>query len=236
MVENLTELVVEGGPALYDPTTTTAPARVEAMFFDLRSRLIQEIELADAIVGCVAWLTDGPILAALAKVPYGVQIVVQKEDFLRPDSPGVGRVDIRRMYEALPRFEMYCMPGIASSLNACCPGNSAPVRCIGAVQESRRNAIARSHHKFCVFLKRVERRNEYYTEEVYDVFVPNRVWTGSFNWTWNASRSLENAVLIDSPKIAERFALEWSKAYAVSEALDWSHQWDDVRQGFRVGT
>jgi len=232
---NLTELVVDGGPALYDPTTTTAPARVEAVFFDLRSRLIQEIERADAIVGCVAWLTDGSILSALAKVPHGVQIVVQKEDFLRPDHPGVGRVDIRRMYEALPRFEMYCLPGIASSLNVCGPGNSAPVRCIGAVQESRRNAIPRSHHKFCVFLQRRETEpNE--DGDRQDYFAPLRVWTGSFNWTWNASRSLENAVLIESPKIAERFALEWSKAYAVSEALDWSHQWDDMRQGFRVGT
>ncbi|HEY6900413.1 MAG TPA: hypothetical protein VI233_07215, partial [Puia sp.] len=36
------------------------------------------------IVGCVAWLTSLPILDALAQCK-NVQILVQKEDFLRPD-------------------------------------------------------------------------------------------------------------------------------------------------------
>jgi hypothetical protein len=37
-----------------------------------------------AIFGCVAWLTLIPILKALSKCD-NVQIIVQKEDFLRPD-------------------------------------------------------------------------------------------------------------------------------------------------------
>jgi hypothetical protein len=38
------------------------------------------------VIGCIAWLTNTKIIQALRKVDQGVQIIVQKEDFLRPDS------------------------------------------------------------------------------------------------------------------------------------------------------
>lgn len=55
------------------------------MFRNLKEELIACIKNADFVFGCVAWLTDFDVLAALAE-KQGVNIAVQKEDFLRPDT------------------------------------------------------------------------------------------------------------------------------------------------------
>ncbi|MGG6325682.1 hypothetical protein ACQ5UC_18795 [Vibrio cholerae] len=57
---------------------------INVYFRDLEKHLISHINKADLVVGAVAWLTSESILDALASVK-NVQIVVQKEDFLRPD-------------------------------------------------------------------------------------------------------------------------------------------------------
>lgn len=63
-------------------------AHATVFFRDLKTRLIEQINRADYVFGCVAWLTDHDILTALGK-KRGVQLLVQKEDFLRPDSDAV---------------------------------------------------------------------------------------------------------------------------------------------------
>jgi len=57
---------------------------IAAHFQDLEGALIRYIAEADAVVGCVAWLTNLNVLRALAS-KFGVSIIVQKEEFLRPD-------------------------------------------------------------------------------------------------------------------------------------------------------
>jgi hypothetical protein len=69
---------------LADPSTRSADGSVEVVFRHIERRLITELSSATIVVGCVAWLTSRPILEALAQT-QGVSIVVQKEDFLRPD-------------------------------------------------------------------------------------------------------------------------------------------------------
>jgi hypothetical protein len=49
-----------------------------------KDRLIRLIRQADIVLGCVAWVTSESILKALAE-KKGVSLIVQKEDFLRPD-------------------------------------------------------------------------------------------------------------------------------------------------------
>jgi hypothetical protein len=51
------------------------------------------------------------------------------------------------------------------------------------------------------------------------------VWTGSFNLTKNATRSLENVVVIRCPRIALAYYDEWMQVEAISEPLDWAIQW-----------
>jgi hypothetical protein len=57
---------------------------IVVVFKHLESSLIYHIRCADVIVGCVAWLTNEKILRALS-TKRGVALIVQKEDFLRPD-------------------------------------------------------------------------------------------------------------------------------------------------------
>lgn len=49
----------------------------------IETALISQIAQCDMACGCVAWLTNENILKALGKVQ--TSLIVQKEDFLRPD-------------------------------------------------------------------------------------------------------------------------------------------------------
>ena len=92
---------------------SAASGRVEVLFRRQSERLIEMIDqtanLGGHILGAVAWLTDKPILEALSRV--SAAIVVQKEDFLRPDSHVRGKADLRRQYEAIEfKGERYSLP------------------------------------------------------------------------------------------------------------------------------
>lgn len=65
-----------------------------------------------------------------------------------------------------------------------------------------------------------------YVDDGYgQVFVPEAVWTGSFNFSVNAGRSLENAVFIEDTAIAQAYANEFSQVAALSEPLNWEDPW-----------
>ena len=97
---NLNNLVIP-----FDPENGIQSTNIKsAVYFrNLDKHLITHIKKADLIVGCVAWLTHQGILQALANTPKGVSIIVQKEDFLRPDlrSNGNWRNELRRRYSKL---------------------------------------------------------------------------------------------------------------------------------------
>src|SRR5712692_3136819 len=71
---------------LADHSTVSIDGKILVFFKNLEDHLIRFVQEADVVVGCVAWVTSEPILKALAK-KKGVSLVVQKEDFLRPDLP-----------------------------------------------------------------------------------------------------------------------------------------------------
>jgi hypothetical protein len=60
------------------------------------------------------------------------------------------------------------------------------------------------------------------------------VWTGSFNPTQNATRSLENAVFIRDAEIAAAYGREFEQVVLMSEPLDWESPW--VCPEWRIGT
>ncbi|HRD45108.1 MAG TPA: phospholipase D-like domain-containing protein [Caulobacter sp.] len=178
----------------------SAVARVDVIFRNHRARLLDEIARCDVVLGCVAWLTDSVVLGALAKCKH-VSIVVQKEDFLRPDLGQAWGQHLRRLYSALPSpLLRYALPGGVSSLNYASDPQIAPVRCVGNHNRDKHPAWPRMHNKFLVFCD--EAKNGYGDPAV----VPRRVWTGSYNISANAAASWENAVLIDSTEIAEAYA------------------------------
>lgn len=202
---------------------------LEAYFRNLEDHVVEHIRNADAIVGCVAWLTSPRILDALASVRRGVSIIVQKEEFLRPDL-GVRNSDrwrefLRSRYTALRSLE--CWPDTLQMVTGALIENNRiePVRCAGMVRE-KCPAQPRMHHKFLVFCKRrVPKRKPVYEEGVADWPVPYGVWTGSFNFTINGSHSLENAVFIQDQSVAQRYYEEWQNVAWLSESLDWTSRW-----------
>lgn len=119
--------------------------------------IINLIEASDCVVGCVAWLTSIPILNALAKKD-AVSIVVQKEDFLRPDGDQ-SREELRAAYDALyhktfDRFDAIFRGTDIRKLSTCGDLTIDAVRCAGNHNSSRSPAFPRAHHKFAIFGKR----------------------------------------------------------------------------------
>ena len=227
------------GPAVpLDNTPISSDrCRVTAMFGNLEASLCELIANADFVVGCVAWLTNRSVLHSLAKPRDGVQLVVQKEDWLRPDSTGSRReswkAGLRELYDDLEcrmdRYSlssMFGMPLLSTGWDV----DEQAVRCAGNHNSARDPAFPRMHHKFFVFCD-VAVDGEY---QMPCGVTPRSVWTGSFNPTANGTRSRENAVLIESVELATAYAREWFQVYAISEPLDWESEWCEPQ--YRIGT
>lgn len=228
---------------------------IEVYFRDQVDVLCNEINEADAILGCVAWLTNMKILQSLRSLKYGASIVVQKEDFLRPDNDMNSRCKLQHMYQSVPPFyggHPWCSGIYTTDLTDSLNTNSdtedfwdCAIRCCGNHNADRNPSFPRMHNKFLVFgkvgnesLDKLhdesfgETENE--SNECYKVFHPYAVWTGSLNLTHSATKSFENAVLIRDKSIATAYMNEWSQIRALSEPLDWDSEWCCPDQ--RIGT
>lgn len=255
---NLNEVRITNtdGPdvALTDPTLTSGT--VTCHFRDIQQTLIRYINQYECVAGCVAWLTDPGILRALTS-RTSASIVVQKEDFLRPDS--LSRTDLRFLYNVIQQMPgglsrgSYPEPLGSMNMMNLTSGDAEAlgIRCVGVHNSTKDPAAPRSHHKFLVFGHTDEWENptidpdpsedpdawkygdgQRYT--YYPQFVPDAVWTGSFNFTVNAGRSLENAVFIRDPVVAAAYLREFAQVTALSEPLDWYAEW--VAPEYRIGT
>jgi len=165
-------------------------------FKDIAKHLITHINKADYIVGCVAWLSYKPILAALAR-RRGVSIVVQKEDYLNHD------VELRGLYDDLVPLNLQIFEDTIDFFDF----DIDPVRCAGTCYAGK--ILPRCHHKFLLFCDDLE---------------PYAVWTGSFNFTYNATRSLENAVVLEDPLVVKAYYREYQRVLLISEPLDWQER------------
>lgn len=218
---------------------------ISVYFRNLEDKLIQEIKKHDMVVGCVAWLTNENILEALSNVKCA--IVVQKEDFLRPDTnhPFGWRERLRWMYNRLKMpYSRYVLGNLVGGLSVCCDPGIDGVRCVGNHNREKLPSFPRMHNKFIVFCDTKEHDNEYveYVDDKgvafymhpYPSIIAKSVWTGSFNFTQNATYSLENAVIIRNQRIVEAYYNEWQQIEAISERLDWESEW--CAPEWRIGT
>lgn len=217
----------DGPDARLENHRATAPAEVTVMFDGLVEALVCQIKMAPAVAGCVAWLTHPDVLDALAS-PEMVSLLVQKEDFLRPDH--VEMASVRKKYSRLRASDRllwggtmveYLSTGFDPTLHA--------VRCVGVRSNTRLSP--RMHHKFMTFCRFEDEHDGGYWGRVIH---PYAVWTGSFNPTVNGERSRENAVLIESCEVARAYLDEWAQLVALSEPLDWNSQY--IEPEFRIGT
>jgi hypothetical protein len=206
-----------------------AGGQTEVYFRDIKQTLIEKIYGAEVVLGCVAWLTDADILNALAK--KCTSIVVQKEDFLRPDSGEYRRAYLKDLYGKITGDIMRCeMAGtILTEVSYADANGIGGIRCVGNHNADKKPAHPRMHNKFIVFCKRVDMGDQYQQP-----IVPYAVWTGSFNFTYNATNSFENAVFIKNKKVARAYYREFAQIMAISEPLDWKSRW--VAPEWRIGS
>ena len=226
--------ISNGIPADFSATVSDSHFdNVEVVFKNIEERLsnvIQEFQ-EGIIFGCVAWLTSKPILKALSKC-RNVQILVQKEDFLRPDL-GAGedcswKKELRQLYGEL-QFSFsrnQCLAPIRS-LSVCNDQRVDSIRCIGNHNSEKKPVFPRAHHKFLVFCKLNKHRK----------YIPVKLWTGSFNITYNATQSFENVLLLSDKggknKILNAYLKEHHHLFTLSESLEWEKDW--VSPEFRIG-
>lgn len=218
---------------LGDPSVASAAARVSVHFDGIEDVFVGLCRRYEVVVGAVAWLTNSAILSALAE-PEHVAIVVQKEDFLRPDAgfatyPGQRR-ETRALYDSLRPFEAEDFkethPGqqefhpdyngavqdwLFDNKGTYQQGGEA-VRCMGYAGDPAGRATPRMHHKFLVFGHKCRDL----------VMAPSCVVTGSFNLTHNATRSRENVLVVEDRDICHAYLSEWAQLWGMSEPLDWS--------------
>jgi phosphatidylserine/phosphatidylglycerophosphate/cardiolipin synthase-like enzyme len=226
-----------------DFSQTFANVPVTTHFIQWKRALLGYIEKYPAIFGCVAWLTDPDILAALAAKK--TQIVVQKEDFLRPDGDddSPANEQLRRQYALLTpiKSESSDPVEVLQGISLHSGEEWGAVRCVGNCNSARHPSMPRMHNKMLIFADLQDHTYDTssdpalegapgYTTEV----IPKAVWTGSCNFSRNASRSFENAVFLDSPDVAACYLKEFTQIYLFSEPLDWASEW--VEPTLRYGS
>lgn len=195
---------------------TKKPGPVTTHFGDLKPALLRFIEGSEAIVGCIAWITSSEMVDALAKRP--VALIVNKEPFLKPG----GKASAARQRETLARLQgglrRRDFPEPLSRMYQTRNDIIEAVRCVGHTGARVQNAPL-MHHKFAVRLTNGK---------------PTAVWTGSFNWTVNASSSIENAVEIHDPEVAAQYLAEFARVAALSEPLNYLST--SVKPQWHLGT
>lgn len=236
---NLTEIPSADGNVLRfaDHSLSTSAASVN--FRDCEGAVVRFIEAHDAVFGCVAWLTNRKILSALSK--KSAQIVVQKEDFLRPEPSVDWRGWVRPAYDAICGFDrgwLHLRTEPTRSrwsidrMSYACDTTVAGVRCFG-VRGDRSKTPPRMHHKFAVGCSLMDVADGGGGDPIVTA-TPLRVLTGSFNWTENGGHSLENVVVLNDPVIAAHYLAEYEQILCCSEPLDWRAEYVDPE--WRVGT
>ena len=224
--------------------TSSKDGAISVYFRNLEKELVCNISKFPIVVGCVAWLTNERVLNALSSRKR-VSVIIQKEDFLRPDTGNWLGTKLRKMYASLPQGASSIVDtgevwgNLLSSLNSHSNWESEPVRWVGNLNTDKNPAFPRMHNKFLVFCdeQKVPGNDPDYDEE-YTIIKPKAVWTGSFNLTDNATRSLENATYIEDLDIVNAYYAEWQYIFALSESIPnefWDFTWEPPDY-FRIGT
>ncbi len=168
------------------PPSLSKCAAVQAVFSRHEYHIVRHIKNADAVVGCVAWLSSFAIIDALAELPYGCSIVTHRDRHLNSRSRLTERLIGLR---PLSLFRGIVCKNAIEQLDA---------------TEEDDGSRSMLHHKFIVFLS---------VDETGTKLSPKVVWCGSANFTNNAGRGLESALVVIDETTAKAFTDEWEAVY-----------------------
>lgn len=195
----------------------TTSRNVTVYFRNLKKELIEKIRSYDMVLGAVAWVTDYEILDELSKKK--TLLVIQKEDFLRPDMKSrlneKDKLILKKLYSSFKPFdgtEVATGPFFQDLSKKY--QSIPPILCYGVYNKEKMFMTPRMHNKFITFL-----------EKKGDLYYPKAVWTGSLNLTQLSIHSLENAVFIEDENIANAYAEEMQLLYLNSDSLNWNSSW-----------
>lgn len=210
---------------------------IEVYFKNIENIICEKIKKHKYIVGCVAWLTNKKILKELSNKDKEVLIIVQDEDFLRPDTYFDGNKEkfkktILKYYNKIKRNNTTTLSGLGISYMF---SPDCGIRRCGFINKNKLPAFPRMHNKFIVF------GND---ELIFDddgSFICNsrnytEVITGSFNYTENSTNSLENIICVKDKKIVRSYYAQFGEIALISVELDWEGDWDPNESGLRYGS
>jgi phosphatidylserine/phosphatidylglycerophosphate/cardiolipin synthase-like enzyme len=179
---------------------------VQPHFENIESVVIEYINSASYVIGCIAWLTNMNVIDALTRLK-GVKIIVNKEEYLHPDMNGGQKYwhsKLRHKYNSIPDL-FAAHPEIDSKFTTFTKitnRNDGAIMTCGVI-----NCYSKLHHKFMVF----------FNEEMN----PIGIWTGSYNFSDNSNYSLENGVYITDKITIDEYIKEFFIIYNSSEPYIW---------------
>lgn len=187
-------------------------AEVECHFRNLQQALLSEIEKADIVLGCVAWISDPIILESLTR--RSTALILDS----KVNRMGKKLTDLYSQLQHTDKEPIYEMllDGIGSEKYLCYTDlEDNPVPKAYAEDWNFEGGLYAvdgfyryMHHKFLVMIEKVGNCNMCGKRK----YRPT-VWTGSFNFTKNASKGLENAVIIRDDYISASYLCEFLEIY-----------------------
>lgn len=196
------ELLIENKPFL------------RVYFKDIREVLLQHLSKCSYVVGCIAWITDFGVIDAISKLK-GATIIVQAESMFKIKTREGFKTNLKRRYQQIKQFpwatfakaahlphfqklwtEMKTTPALQEQLWTTLGQDPMAVRTCGQVQKAGHEGQnpeepSMMHHKYLIFLDANAKAVA--------------VWTGSFNFTKNASKSLENIQIVYNQQVADSY-------------------------------
>ena len=189
--------------------------RCTALFDNLVNTLVSVIETyaqQGVVVGCIAWLSEPRVIAALQKHCRVLLLVVNDEDY---EQWGRGS---RNGPSLQDRYQM--LPGPTGPLSELFGHMTTP---LASLNTERYNAVRVAggtdvlmHSKYLIFLGDGDGDIECMDDTI---GTPQAVWTGSMNPTKRSSRNQENAMFIEDATIATAYFNDFANTFLISKPL-----------------
>ncbi len=211
---------------------------VHICFNNIENIIIDKINKYDVIIGCVAWITNKNILNALLQKST-VMIVVQEEDYLLPDNNTIfyknsNKRWIRDLYTKLQNCNKYEY-NIRHKLgiNIYSSSQIAGVRRYGLMRHDSNVTYAKMHNKFIIGLNLVDSKKLRWSNSDKDLtnfITSGEVITGSYNYTYSGSCSLENIICLTDINVLNAYFKQFGDIYVNSYELNFPSPWLPTRK------